>query len=92
MTILSLKSNFHLIAWSIILGLLIDVPLTLDFHYGSCPGWFGGTEACVGWPVVVNAPILGALFSDLIFWILVALLILSLVRYFRNKKVLSKTN
>ena len=97
MKIFSLESKLDIVIWSIVFGFVVDFLLNLIVIQIPCFG-FGcgelGAEGILrsGFPVYtqfqssdfVETNLYGLIFNA-IFWILVSLIILSLIRYFKNK-------
>ncbi|MDR3643175.1 MAG: hypothetical protein P4L74_06145 [Candidatus Doudnabacteria bacterium] len=104
MKIFSLKSRTGLVAWSIILGFIINVIVSaLAYAFGYVERTPAFCLTCIspqtvsyfyGFPFQVwldrfSSPGIWEyyFFFNLLFWIFVILVILSLIRYFKHKKV-----
>ena len=95
MKIFSLQSKTGLVAWSVGLGFLMNFLAEHLVVYKIPCGVDMDVEFCTvsGWPFVTG--FFGSLIYydlikflyNLVFWVLVVLIILSLIRYFKTKKV-----
>ncbi len=97
MKIFSLESKGSLLGWSIVLGFVVNTAI-FEFTkrvYIACTFWpcQRSFEAYrYGWPIVADTGDLGPAIDvkpiyllNLFFWFFSVLIILSLIRYFRNK-------
>ena len=83
MKIFSLKSIVDSLAWSLGLGFILDYISTFKHNYDlyNCTG-----DSCIA---ILNQKLFpfGNLYLNFLFWVLVVFIILSLIRYFKIKKV-----
>ncbi len=103
MSIFSLQTKKHLVGWSAVLGIIISLFFTFYPRVLQDPLDHWSRVVKFGWPIwytviytdygAVNFPkfYYVLISTNLLFWIVVCLIILFLIRYFKNyKEVKSK--